>query len=76
MYQCNTVAALPQPRVLVSDAMIADDRARKIAERNGVPAAPVREAARSAIAFGGTHLDGIRAANTAAYGIAVLTGRA
>ena len=76
MQQCTTVAAAPQPPILVSDAMIAADRARKIAEREGVAVGPVREAALAAVAAGGSHLDGIRAANTAAYGIAVLTGRA
>lgn len=76
MHQCTTPAALPQPLLLVSDAMIVDDRARKIAAREGVPAGAVREAARSALAAGGTHLDGIRAAGTAALGIAILTGRA
>lgn len=76
MHQCTTAAALPQPPHLVSDAMIVEDRARKIAAREGVAAAPVHAAAQSALAAGGSYLDAIRSASTAALGVAILTGRA
>lgn len=77
MQQCTTAAAAPQVIPLVSDAMLVAHRARKIAEREGVPAAAVQEAAVSAyVADGFNALHAIRAAQTAALGIAILTGRA
>jgi hypothetical protein len=77
MQQCTTAAALPQPPALVSDAMLVAHRARRIAEREGVPPAAVQEAARSAyLADNFNALHALRAAQTAALGIAILTGRA
>lgn len=77
MQQCTTAAVAPQVPPLVSDAMLVQHRARKIAEREGVQVGPVQEAALSYyVSSGFNALGAVRAASTAALGLAILTGRA
>lgn len=67
-------AALPQ--LLVSDVMLTDHYARRMAARHNVSVSPVLAAGRDAVIFHHDRLAGYRAAETAAFGLAVLQGRA
>ncbi|RRN78520.1 hypothetical protein EIM50_13605 [Pseudoxanthomonas sp. SGD-10] len=79
MHQCTTAAPAAQaaaPVILISDVMFVDHYARRVAARHQVPAKPVIAAGRSAFLFYLKREAGYRAADLAAFGLAVLQGRA
>ncbi len=79
VHQSITAAPAAQPAlpvVLVSDIMLTDHYARRRAAHYQVAAAPVVAAGRGAAIFHHDRVAGYRAAETAAYGLAVLQGRA
>ena len=79
MHQCTTAVPAAQPAlpvILVSDIMLVDHYARRRASHYHVADKAVVAAGRDAVIFHHDRLAGYRAAETAAYGLAVLQGRA